>query len=63
MMTGRVERLRRQSLEARPYILTERAELVTEAYAQTVETTSVPMRRALVFRHLMEHKAIYIWFT
>jgi formate C-acetyltransferase len=61
MMTGRVERLRRQSLEARPYISTERAELVTEAYAQTVETTSVPMRRALVFRHLMEHKAIYIW--
>jgi len=60
MMTGRVERLRRQSLEARPYISTERAELVTEAYARTVETASVPMRRALVFRHLLEHKAIYI---
>ncbi|MGD1047441.1 MAG: trans-4-hydroxy-L-proline dehydratase [Candidatus Krumholzibacteriaceae bacterium] len=59
-MTGRVERLRRESLEARPFISTERAELVTEAYARTVETASVPMRRALVFRHLMEHKTIYI---
>ncbi|HEY5133858.1 MAG TPA: pyruvate formate lyase family protein, partial [Candidatus Krumholzibacteriaceae bacterium] len=60
MMAGRVERLRRQSLEARPFISTERAELVTEAYARTVETASVPIRRALVFRHLMEHKTIYI---
>jgi len=60
MMTGRVERLRRESLEARPFISTERAELVTEAYARTVQTASVPVRRALVFRYLMEHKTIYI---
>jgi formate C-acetyltransferase len=60
MMTGRVERLRRESLEARPFISTERAELVTEAYTRTAETASVPMRRALVFRYFIENKTIYI---
>jgi pyruvate formate-lyase/glycerol dehydratase family glycyl radical enzyme len=60
MMTERVERLRRQSLDAKPSISTERAELVTEAYAGMSASLSAPMRRALVFRHLMERKTIHI---
>ncbi|MCL7455207.1 MAG: pyruvate formate lyase family protein, partial [Anaerolineae bacterium] len=59
-MSERVARLRQQSLEAVPSISTERAELVTEFYAQHRERVSEPVRRALVFQHLMEHKAIYL---
>ncbi|MCR4401553.1 MAG: glycyl radical protein [Firmicutes bacterium] len=58
-MTERVCRLRQQSLEATPYISTERAELVTEFYERD-RTVSAPIRRALAFRHLLERKAIRI---
>lgn len=60
MTTDRVRRLRQQSLEARPFISTERAELVTEAYRETERVPSAPIRRALVFRRLMEKKTVYI---
>jgi pyruvate formate-lyase/glycerol dehydratase family glycyl radical enzyme len=60
MMTERVERLRRESLGAAPSISTERAELVTEIYERTTGVASVPIRRALAFRHLMERKTIYL---
>jgi pyruvate formate-lyase/glycerol dehydratase family glycyl radical enzyme len=60
MMTERVERLRRESLDAKPSISTERAELMTDAYARIDGTVSAPIRRALAFRHLMEHETIYI---
>jgi pyruvate formate-lyase/glycerol dehydratase family glycyl radical enzyme len=59
-MTQRVARLRQQSLDAAESISTERAELVTEFYRRDLGPVSAPMRRALAFRHLMEHKAIYI---
>lgn len=59
-MTERVARLRQQSLDAVPTISTERAELMTEFYRQHTELASAPVRRALAFQHLMEHKAIYI---
>jgi len=59
-VSERVVRLRNASLEARPVISTERAELVTEVYQQHLGFVSAPMQRALVFRHLMEHKTIYI---
>ena len=59
-MSERVARLRQQSLDAVPTISTERAELVTEFYARHTQRVSEPVRRALVFQHLMEHKAIYI---
>jgi formate C-acetyltransferase len=59
-MSERVARLRQQSLDAVPTISTERAELVTEFYAEHTQRVSEPVRRALVFQHLMEHKAIYI---
>ncbi|HTP02946.1 MAG TPA: trans-4-hydroxy-L-proline dehydratase [Anaerolineales bacterium] len=57
-MTERVCRLRQESLAAVPTISTERAELMTEFYRRHTELTSAPMRRALAFQYLMEHKQI-----
>lgn len=60
-VTERVARLRRESVEAVPTLSTERAELMTEFYRQNEGLLiSAPMRRALAFRHLLEHKAIWI---
>jgi formate C-acetyltransferase len=59
-MSERVARLRRQSLDATPTISTERAELMTEFCRQDLGLVSTPVRRALAFRHLMEHKTICI---
>ncbi len=60
-MSERVAKLRQQSLDARPTISTERAELLTEFYRQTEgRLLSAPMRRALAFQYLLEHKTIYI---
>jgi pyruvate formate-lyase/glycerol dehydratase family glycyl radical enzyme len=59
-MTERVARLRRQSLDAVETISTERARQITEFYRQDLGPISAPMRRALSFRHLMEHKTICI---
>ncbi len=59
-MTERVVHLRQQSLDAIPSISTERATLMTEFYRQNLGMISTPMRRALSFRYLMEHKTVYI---
>ncbi len=59
LMTERVKILREQSINAVPYISAERAALVTDAYKQT-DFLSAPMRRALVFKTIMENKAICI---
>jgi trans-4-hydroxy-L-proline dehydratase len=59
-MTERVRKLRQQSLETRETLSAERAVLMTEFYRQNLGLVSVPMRRALAFQYLMEHKAIYI---
>lgn len=58
-MNDRVARLREQSLTTMPSISAERALLVTEA-EEMYSALSTPMRRAMVFKHLMERKAIYI---
>src|SRR5512136_1574769 len=60
MISPRVALLRQQSLDAVPNISIERAGLITEAYARNTALMSAPMRRALAFQHLMEHKAIYL---
>jgi len=57
-MSERVARLRQQSLEARPTLSTERAELMTDFYQQDIGLVSAPVRRALAFQYLMENKAI-----
>jgi formate C-acetyltransferase len=61
-MTERVARLRQQSLDAIPTISAERAELMTQFYKQAAHAgpLSAPVLRARAFRHLLEHKAIYI---
>lgn len=59
-MTPRVEKLRRQSLDAIPSISAERAELMTDFYLQQDELLSKPVERALSFVYLMEHKTIYL---
>ena len=60
-MPGRVERLRARSLAAVPTLSTERAELITEFYrGGGGGTVSVPVQRALAFRHLVERRTIWI---
>jgi formate C-acetyltransferase len=61
MMNDRVAKLRQQSIEARPCISSERAELMTAFYQSDVPMReSVPVCRALAFKHLMENKTICI---
>ncbi len=60
-MTGRVERLRQLSVDTRPYISAERAELLTRFYrTKRARQVSVPVCRALAFRYLMQHRSICI---
>jgi len=60
-MNERVLKLRKQSVETRPYISTERAELLTEFYKSDIPLReSVPVTRALSFKHIMENKTICI---
>jgi len=59
-MTERVVRLRQQSLDAAPTLSAERAELMTAFYRQNTGLMSAPVRRALAFQYLVEHKAICI---
>ena len=59
-MNKRIQMLREQSESTPPSISLERALLVTEVYQKYEDTVSVPMLRALVFKHLMEHKSICI---
>ncbi len=58
-MTERVRKLRAVSCETQPYLSAERALLVTEAY-RTMGFHSAPVMRALVFKHVMAHKTIFI---
>ncbi len=60
MITPRVAQLRQRSLDAIPTISAERAVLITEAYRLHDGLLSAPMRRALAFRHVMEHRTITI---
>ncbi|MDI6706190.1 MAG: glycyl radical protein [Bacillota bacterium] len=59
-MNERVAKLRQQSLDTIPTLSIERAELVTEAYEKYAGKVSVPVLRALTFKHLMENKTICI---
>jgi formate C-acetyltransferase len=61
MLTERVKRLRKKSLEAVNCLSHERAELLTD-FMQTEEANkaSVPVRRALAFKYILENKEIYI---
>ncbi|KUO53247.1 MAG: glycyl radical enzyme [Desulfitibacter sp. BRH_c19] len=58
-MNQRVFKLHQQSLDAVPCISTERAELITNFYKNDV-SISVPVRRALSFKYILENKEICI---
>ncbi|MGD8786908.1 MAG: pyruvate formate lyase family protein, partial [Phycisphaerales bacterium] len=60
-MNERITKLRKQSVETRPYISTERAELITEFYKSDIlQRESTVVCRALAFKHIMENKTICI---
>jgi len=59
-ISERVKKLRQQSLDAEETLSSERAELMTEFCKQDLGLVSAPLRRALAFQYLMEHKKIYI---
>jgi len=59
-MNERTEELRRRSLEARPALSAERALLLTEFYRNNEGKYSVPVMRALSFKHICMHKKLYL---
>jgi len=58
-MTERVKKLRQQSVTAIPHLSPERALSITEYY-QEGAYLSPPVRRAMVFKRIMEKKEICI---
>jgi pyruvate formate-lyase/glycerol dehydratase family glycyl radical enzyme len=58
--TPRVSLLRQQSLDTLETLSSQRAELMTEFYQQDLGLVSAPVRRALAFQYLLEHKTICI---
>jgi formate C-acetyltransferase len=61
MLSERIQGLRKRSLEAVPTLSLERAELLTEFYEGGIpDRVSVPVGRALAFRHILEHKRVSI---
>jgi formate C-acetyltransferase len=60
-MTPRIEKLRRNSLDAVPTLSAERARLMTDFYRSPVfAQVSVPVRRALAFKYILANKALCI---
>lgn len=58
--TGRIERLRKVYLDAKPTVSVERARLFTESHRAT-EGEAVILRRAKAFRHVCEHGPVTIF--
>jgi formate C-acetyltransferase len=59
-MNERIQRLRQESVNAKPGISIERALLVTEFYKEHAGKHSTPVLRALNFKHLCAGKTIFI---
>lgn len=58
-MNDRIQKLRTQTLEAKPTISAERARLITEFYQRPESRgLSAPLRHALAFKHIMENKTV-----
>lgn len=60
MITNRVERLKKESVNTIPRISIERAQAVTRVYKEHLGSISSPELRALAFKEIMETKTIYI---
>jgi len=60
-MNDRIRDLREQSVNRKPSISPERAILITEFYkSDAAERVSVPVKRALALKYVMEKKGLYI---
>ena len=60
-MNDRVRDLRRRSVDTRPSISSERAELLTDFYRDGgANGLPTPVARALAFKHILEQRTIYI---
>ena len=60
-MNERIRRLRHESVSTKPYIDTERAELLTQFYRDNENHRySTPVFRALAFKHILKKKTISI---
>ncbi|MCP4338356.1 MAG: glycyl radical protein [Desulfobulbaceae bacterium] len=59
-MKSRITKLRQESFETKPAISIERALLETEFYQKNSGKYSLPVLRALCFKHLCENKSLYI---
>jgi formate C-acetyltransferase len=59
-MNERISQLRQESLNAAPQLCIERARLVTEAYEKYAGTVETPILRALVFKHIIANKTLWI---
>ena len=61
-MKERIRKLRERSAGTKPYITPERAVLITEFYAgeKANQSSSVPVKRALALKYLLEHKQVFI---
>jgi formate C-acetyltransferase len=60
-MQERIRKLRKQSIAAKPHISRERAILITEFYeSEIANQVSVPVKRALASKYLLENKRICI---
>ncbi len=60
-MNERIQQLRAQSLETKPWLDPERAILLTRFYQSEIAyRVSIPVRRALAFKYLLENKTLYI---
>ncbi len=61
IMNQRIKKLREESLNATPCISAERALLITEFYkSDLAQQVSVPVKRALAFKYILENKKICI---
>ena len=58
-MTERVARLRQASLDTKPWLSLERAQLITQFYRQA-GPLSPPVMRAAALEYVLEHRTIYI---
>lgn len=60
-MNERVRRLREQSINTKPYISSERAELITDFYQNGIALeVSAPVLRGMALKHIMENKSLCI---
>ncbi|MFX1582059.1 MAG: trans-4-hydroxy-L-proline dehydratase [Promethearchaeota archaeon] len=61
MLSDRVQQLREHSVSTKPFISSERAELLTDFYQHHIpKDFPLPLVRALAFKFILEHKTLYI---